>query len=101
VELRSDMADKVGHDLQFRRLPIDPCCRNAKAQHVAYGKAFASRHGSRRCDLLLALGGVALGGAIGATGMPGFQQQGIVDPEAYQSSNMPSARQSIPTLQYR
>jgi len=50
---------------------------------------------------LAGLGGVALGGAIGATGMPGFQQQGIVDPEAYQSSNMPSARQSIPTLQYR
>jgi hypothetical protein len=47
------------------------------------------------------LGGVALGGAIGATGMPGFQQQGIIDPEAYQSSNMPGARQSIPTLQYR
>jgi len=50
---------------------------------------------------LAGLGGVALGGAIGATGMPGFQQQGIVDPEAYQSSNMPGARQSIPTLQYR
>jgi hypothetical protein len=50
---------------------------------------------------LAGLGGVALGGAIGATGMPGFQQQGIIDPEAYQSSNMPSARQSIPTLQYR
>jgi len=50
---------------------------------------------------LAGLGGVALGGAIGATGMPGFQQQGIVDPEAYQSSNMPGTRQSIPTLQYR
>ena len=50
---------------------------------------------------LAGLGGVALGGAIGATGMLGFQQQGIVDPEAYQSSNMPGARQSIPTLQYR
>lgn len=50
---------------------------------------------------LAGLGGIALGGAIGETGMPGFQQQGIVDPEAYQSSNMPSARQSIPTLQYR
>ena len=51
--------------------------------------------------LAAGLGGVALGGAIGATGMPGFQQQGIVDPEAYQSSNMIGARQSIPTLQYR
>jgi hypothetical protein len=50
---------------------------------------------------LAGLGGVALGGAIGATGMPGFQQQGIIDPEAYQSSNMIGARQSIPTLQYR
>ena len=50
---------------------------------------------------LAGLSGVALGGAIGATGMPGFQQQGIVDPEAYQSSNMPGTRQSIPTLQYR
>lgn len=50
---------------------------------------------------LAGLGGVALGGAIGATGMPGFQQQGIIDPEAYQSSNMPGTRQSIPTLQYR
>jgi len=46
------------------------------------------------------LGGLALGGAIGATGMPGFQQ-GIIDPEAYQSSNMLSARAAIPTLQYR
>jgi hypothetical protein len=45
---------------------------------------------------LAGLGGVALGGAIGATGMPGFQQ-GIPDPEAYQSGNMPGARQSIPT----
>jgi hypothetical protein len=51
--------------------------------------------------LTAGLGGVALGGAIGATGMPGFQQQVIVDPEAYQSSNMIGARQSIPTLQYR
>jgi len=51
--------------------------------------------------LTAGLGGVALGGAIGATGMPGFQQQGIIDPEAYQSSNMIGARQSIPTLQYR
>jgi hypothetical protein len=51
--------------------------------------------------LTAGLGGVALGGAIGATGMPGFQQQGIIDPEAYQSSNMIGARQSISTLQYR
>ena len=50
---------------------------------------------------LAGLGGIALGGAIGETGLPGFQQQGIVDPEAYQSSNMPGTRQSIPTLQYR
>lgn len=49
--------------------------------------------------LTAGLGGVALGGAIGATGLPGFQQ-GIVDPEAYQSSNMIGARQGIPTLQY-
>jgi hypothetical protein len=45
------------------------------------------------------LGGLALGGAIGATGVPGFQQG--IDPEAYQSSNMLSARAAIPTLQYR
>jgi hypothetical protein len=51
--------------------------------------------------LTAGLGGIALGGAMGATGLPGFQQQGIIDPEAYQSSNMPGARQSIPTLQYR
>lgn len=49
--------------------------------------------------LTAGLGGVALGGAIEATGLPGFQQ-GIVDPEAYQSSNMIGARQGIPTLQY-
>ena len=51
--------------------------------------------------LVAGLGGIALGGAIGATGMPGFQQEGIVDPEAYQSSNMIGARQSIPRRQYR
>ena len=51
--------------------------------------------------LTAGLGGVALGGAMDATGLPGFQQQGIIDPEAYQSSNMLGARQSIPTLQYR
>ena len=45
---------------------------------------------------LAGLGGIALGGAMGATGMPGFEQ-GITDPEAYQSSNMPGARRSIPT----
>jgi hypothetical protein len=50
---------------------------------------------------LAGLGGVAAGAIPGAMGVPGFQQQGIVDPEAYQSSNMPGARQSIPTLQYR
>lgn len=49
---------------------------------------------------LAGLGGVALGGAIGEAGLPGFQQ-GITDPEAYQSSNMIGARQGIPTLQYR
>jgi hypothetical protein len=52
---------------------------------------------------LAGLGGVALGGAIGATGLPGFQE--IVNPEAYQSGNMPGARQSIttqsiPSMQY-
>ena len=45
---------------------------------------------------LAGLGGIALGGAIGEMGTPGFQQ-GIIDPEAYQSNNMPGARQSIPT----
>jgi len=45
---------------------------------------------------LAGLGGIALGGAIGEMGTPGFQQ-GIADPEAYQSSNMPGARRSIPT----
>jgi hypothetical protein len=64
------------------------------------GKAFAAGMVTRRW-FTAGLGGVALGGAIGATGMPGFQQQGIIDPEAYQSSNMIGARQSIPTLQYR
>ena len=44
------------------------------------------------------LGGVALGAVPGAMGMPGFQQG--IDPESYGSSNMPVARQSIPTLQY-
>ena len=45
---------------------------------------------------LAGLGGIALGGAIGEMGTPGFQQ-GIIDPEAYQSNNMPGARKSIPT----
>jgi hypothetical protein len=74
--------------------------RSNIARTRAYGKAFAAGM-VPAAALTAGLGGVALGGAIGATGMPGFQQQGIIDPEAYQSSNMIGARQSIPTLQYR
>jgi len=47
------------------------------------------------------IGGLIGGGASNLaqmTGVPGFQQG--IDPESYTSSNMPGARQSIPTLQY-
>jgi hypothetical protein len=45
------------------------------------------------------LGGVALGAIPGAMGVPGFQQ-GVVDPEAYGSSNSEGARYKAPTMQY-
>jgi hypothetical protein len=45
------------------------------------------------------LGGVALGAIPGAIGIPGFQQ-GVVDPEAYGSSNSEGARYKAPTMQY-
>jgi hypothetical protein len=80
--------------------PIDLSSVPTRRSNTCFGKAFAAGM-VPAAALTAGLGGVALGGAIGATGMPGFQQQGIIDPEAYQSSNMISARQSIPTLQYR
>jgi len=46
------------------------------------------------------LGGVALGAIPGAMGIPGFQQNVAVDPEAYGSSNSPGARYKAPTMQY-
>ena len=92
-----DIADKLG--MTAIQGPIDPSVQRGGPTR-AYGKTFAAGM-VPAAALTAGLGGVALGGAIGATGMPGFQQQGIVDPEAYQSSNMPGTRQSIPTLQYR
>jgi hypothetical protein len=92
-----DIADKLG--MTAIQGPIDPSVQRGGPTR-AYGKAFAAGM-VPAAALAAGLGGVALGGAIGETGMPGFQQQGIVDPEAYQSSNMIGARQSIPTLQYR
>ena len=92
-----DIADKLG--MTAIQGPIDSSVQR-EGPTRAYGKAFAAGM-VPAAALTAGLGGVALGGAIGATGMPGFQQQGIIDPEAYQSSNMIGARQSIPTLQYR
>jgi hypothetical protein len=50
--------------------------------------------------LTAGLGGVAAGAIPGAMGVPGFQQQGLIDPESYGSSNSPGARYKAPTLQY-
>lgn len=50
--------------------------------------------------LTAGLGGVAAGAIPGALGVPGFQQQALVDPESYGSSNSPGARYKAPTLQY-
>jgi hypothetical protein len=50
--------------------------------------------------LTAGLGGVALGAIPGAMGVPGFQQDGAVDPESYGSSNSPGARYKAPTMQY-
>ena len=69
----------------------------------------AMNYGAAASTGLGMLGAGAVGGMVGGgvsnlaqmVGLPGFQQQGIIDPEAYQSSNMPGTRQSIPTLQYR
>jgi hypothetical protein len=47
------------------------------------------------------LGGVALGAIPGSMGVPGFMQGGVVDPEAYGSSNSPGAQYKAPTMQYR
>ena len=48
--------------------------------------------------LTAGLGGVALGAVPGAMGVPGFQQGGAIDPEAYGSSNLRSL--GTPTMQY-
>lgn len=49
---------------------------------------------------LAGLGGAAAGGALGAMGIPGFQQNMPIDPEEYGSSNSAGARYKEPTLQY-
>lgn len=48
--------------------------------------------------LTAGLGGVALGAVPGAMGVPGFQQGGAIDPEAYGSSNLRAM--GTPTMQY-
>jgi len=48
--------------------------------------------------LTAGLGGVALGAIPGAMGLPGFQQGGAIDPEAYGSSNLRAM--GTPTMQY-
>lgn len=48
--------------------------------------------------LTAGLGGVALGAVPGAMNVPGFQQGGAIDPEAYGSSNLRSL--GTPTMQY-
>jgi len=50
--------------------------------------------------LTAGLGGVALGAIPGSLGVPGFQQETAVDPEAYGSSNSMGARYKAPTMQY-
>ncbi len=53
--------------------------------------------------LAAGLGGLVGGGisnAASAVGIPGFQQNMPIDPEAYGSSNSPGARYKEPTLQY-
>jgi hypothetical protein len=49
---------------------------------------------------LAGLGGIAAGAIPGAMGVPGFQQNVIMDPELPGSSNTPMARASTPTLRY-
>ena len=49
---------------------------------------------------LAGLGGVAAGAIPGALGVPGFQQNMLIDPESYGSSNSAGARYKAPTLQY-
>jgi hypothetical protein len=49
---------------------------------------------------LAGLGGVAAGGGLEAMGVPGFQQNVPIDPEAYGSSNSAGARYKAPTMQY-
>ena len=49
---------------------------------------------------LAGLGGAAAGGALGAMGIPGFQQNMPIDPEEYGSSNSAGARYKDPTLQH-
>ena len=63
------------------------------------GKAIAA--GAVPAGALTAgLGGVALGAIPGSMGMPGFQQNAVVDPESYGSSNSAGAIYKTPTLQY-
>jgi len=49
---------------------------------------------------LAGLGGVAAGMVPGALGVPGFQQQPVVDPESYGSSNSYGAIYKQTTPQY-
>ena len=49
---------------------------------------------------LAGLGGVAAGMVPGALGVPGFQQQSVVDPESYGSSNSYGAVYKQTTPQY-
>jgi hypothetical protein len=49
---------------------------------------------------LAGLGGAGLGAGLESMGMPGFQQQAPMDPEAYGSSNSMGARYKQPTMQY-
>ena len=50
--------------------------------------------------MLAGLGGIAAGAIPGEMGVPGFQQNVIMDPELAGSSNTPMARASTPTLRY-
>lgn len=73
-----------------------------------YGlKTAAAAFGVPTATALAGLGGVAAGAVPGSLGVPGFQQQqvmqmqdNVVDPEEYGSSNSAGARYKAPTLQY-
>jgi len=69
----------------------------AQQRMIAKGAAAA---GTPLAAGLAGLGGVAAGAIPGALGLPGFQQEMAVDPEAYGSSNSMGARYKAPTMQY-